>query len=91
MADWREIMEQADQAKCQMIVDQARGEQMFSDLILRVGNDGMIYFKRAEAYEALEKFDLAQADFRKALAYFPIDRWKKAAREGINRVDQEII
>ena len=46
MADWREIMNEADQAKRQMIVDQAKGEQMFSDLILRVGNDGMVYYKR---------------------------------------------
>ena len=53
MADWREIMNEADQAKRQMIVNQAKGEQMFSDLILRVGNDGMVYYKRAEAYEAL--------------------------------------
>ena len=86
MADWREIMNEADQAKRQMIVNQAKGEQMFSDLILRVGNDGMVYYKRAEAYEALGELEKARADFGKALAYFPMDRWKKAAREGINRL-----
>jgi tetratricopeptide (TPR) repeat protein len=86
MADWREIMEQADQAKCQMIVDQARGEQMFSDLILRVGNDGMVYFKRAEAYEALQMNNKALEDYKKALALFPQDKWKRNAGDGIRRV-----
>jgi len=86
MADWREIMNKAEQAKRLMVVEQEKGEQMFNELIHRVGNDGMVYYKRAEAYEALQKNDKALEDYKKALALFPQDKWKRNAGDGIKRV-----
>lgn len=90
MHDWRKIMIEADHAKRQMMVEEAEGEALFKNLLERANMDGMIFYKRAEAYEALGKLDKAVEDFRKAMALFPMDRWKKAAREGLWRVENEI-
>lgn len=83
-------MEEADRAKRLMLVDREKGEAMFTDLVQRANSDGMVYFKRAEAYEALGQFDLALEDFRKAFAFFPMLRWKRIAKEGLYRVEQKI-
>lgn len=91
MNNWREIMDEAEQAKRQMLIDQEKGEAMFADLIRRANTDGMVYFKRAEAYESLDLFELAVEDFRRALAYFPMLRWKRIAKEGLYRVQSQLI
>lgn len=88
--DWLEIMEEAEQAKRQMLVDREKGEAMFAALIQRFDRDGMVYFKRAEAYEGLGELALAREDFRCALAFFPMLRWKRIAKEGLFRVEQKI-
>jgi tetratricopeptide (TPR) repeat protein len=88
--DWREVMDEAEQAKKQMLVDREKGEAMFSVLIQRVNSDGMVYFKRAEAYEALGELALALEDFRRAYAFFPMLRWKRIAKEGLFRVGNRL-
>jgi tetratricopeptide (TPR) repeat protein len=90
MNNWREIMDEAEQAKRQMLVDRKRGEAMFADLIQRVNSDGMVFFKRAEAYEVLSELELALEDFRSALAFFPMLRWKRIAKEGLYRVEHQL-
>jgi tetratricopeptide (TPR) repeat protein len=89
--NWREIMDQAEQAKRQMLIDREKGEAMFADLILQVNSDGMVYFKRAEAYEALGQLDLALEDYRRAMSLFPMQRWKRIAKEGLYRVENQIM
>jgi tetratricopeptide (TPR) repeat protein len=88
--DWREVMDEAEQAKKQMLVDREKGEAMFSVLIQRVNSDGMVYFKRAEAYEALGELELALEDYRRAYAFFPMLRWKRIAKEGLFRVGNRL-
>ena len=90
MHDWRGIMNEADLAKRRMVIDQAEGEALFEKLINRIEPDGMVYYKRAEAYEARDQFERAIADFRKALALFPMKRWKRQAKEGIYRVEKAL-
>jgi tetratricopeptide (TPR) repeat protein len=86
MNSWRAVMEEADRAKLTMVSDRAAGERAFSELLARTPNDGMIYFKRGEAYEALGERTLAAADFRRAMALFPMPEWKARAREALERV-----
>ncbi len=90
MNNLREIMEESDLAKRHMIVDESKGREIFEKLINREGPDGMIYFKRAEAFEALGQYQNALDDFRKARALFFMEKWKKAAGEGISRVQKDI-
>ena len=91
MNNWREIMDEAEQAKRQMLVDREKGEVLFDSLIQRVNSDGMVYFKRAEAYEALGELELALEDYRRAYAFFPMLRWKRIAKEGLYRVQNQIM
>lgn len=86
MNSWRELMRAADKAKLAMISDLDAGKQEFSALLAQNPNDGMIYFKRGEAYEALGKRDPAKAAFQRAMALFPMAKWKAQAKEAIDRV-----
>jgi len=58
----------------------------FAALLAQNPSDGMVYFKRGEAYEALGELALAQNDFQRALAMFPMAEWKARAKEAIDRV-----
>jgi hypothetical protein len=58
MGQWRDLMVQADAAKRTMLNDRTAGEQEFENLLAAHARDGMIYFKRGEAYEALGERDL---------------------------------
>jgi len=88
MNTWRAIMEAANSAKFTMISDRTAGEKQFEDLLQMNPRDGMIYFKRGEAYEAIGDTKLAAADFRKAMALFPKTEWKARAKEALNRVQE---
>jgi Flp pilus assembly protein TadD len=79
-------MERADKAKLALISDRSAGEREFSALFAQSPNDGMIYFKRGEAYEALGERTLAKTDFQRAMAMFPMSNWKARAQEAIDRV-----
>ncbi len=89
-SDWENIMRRAEQARRIMIVDRERGEDEFAQLLSVDPTDGMIYFKRAEAYEALKVYDLAAKDYALAESLFPMASWKAQARVGLRRVRQEI-
>ena len=82
MSDWRFIMSLADDAKKLMIQDVEAGEKEFEALFVRFGNDGMIFFQRGQAYESLEKYELAAQDYEKAHQLFPMKNGKKLLRKG---------
>jgi len=86
MGVWRELMQAADKAKVRMIGDRANGEKEFGGLLATHPDDGMLYFKRGEAYEALGENKLAAGDFRRAMALFPKADWKARAKEAIDRL-----
>lgn len=87
MADWQKITQLAENAKKEMILDFQEGQIFFEQLLNQYEADGMIFFKRAEAWEALGEFENALADFRKAKALFPMAPWKAKAEEGIERTE----
>jgi len=89
MADWRQVMNLAEDAKKQMLLHQKKGEKKFDKLLKQFGADGMIFFKRAEAYEAMNENMKANADYRKAMALFPMEKWKSIAREGVHRTAEK--
>ncbi len=86
MSTWRNIMEAADAAKLEMLSNRADGEKKFEELLKQNPRDGMIYFKRGEAYEAVGEKALAAADFQRAMAMFPKPEWKARAKEAAERV-----
>jgi hypothetical protein len=86
MSNWRAIMEAADAAKIDMISDRSAGERKFELLLQQNPRDGMIYFKRGEAYEAIGENALAATDFQRAMAMFPRADWKGRAKEALERV-----
>lgn len=90
MSDWRLIMSLADDARKLMIQDIEAGEKKFENLFYRFGNDGMIFFQRGQAYESLEKYELAAQDYEKAHQLFPMKKWKETASEGTERVKRKI-
>lgn len=81
------VARQAETAKATMLADRRQGQALFEQLLKDHPTDGMVYFKRAETYEALGDSRLAAADYRRALALFPNERWKEKARAGLRRVD----
>ena len=89
MADWNLIMKMAEETKKKMILNMESGEASFNELLNKFGADGMIFFKRAESYEALGKKEKAHEDFQKARTLFPMPKWKSIAREGMQRTSQD--
>ncbi len=79
-------MEAADAAKIDVIANRISGEKAFELLLKQNPRDGMIYFKRGEAYEAIGENTLALADFQRAMAMFPKPEWKARAKEAAERV-----
>jgi len=71
-----------------MVWDRAAGEREFEGLLEQHPRDGMVYFKRGEAYEAIGEMDLAAADFQHAVAMFPKPEWKGRAKEALNRISR---
>jgi len=86
MSNWREIMEAAEGARLTIISDRDEGERHFGDLLRRYPRDGMVYFKRGEAYEAIEEYELAADDYQRAIVLFPQAIWKERARQALDRV-----
>lgn len=85
MSSWKAVMEAANRAKLAMVSDRAAGDRAFAALLAQNPNDGMIYFKRGEGYEALGEKSLAAADFTHAMALFPMPEWKARAKEALER------
>ena len=85
MSDWRAITVKAEQAKRLLTADRHRGEQQFELLFNQYPGDGMLYLKRAEAFESVGKLEAAAEDYRKAQALLPMAAWKAKAGEGLER------
>ena len=86
MSDFRLIMAKADSAKIAMVSNRIEGEKLFDDLLKQNPTDGMIFYKRGEAYEALGENTLAAKDYQLANAFFPMPEWKGRASAAYNRM-----
>jgi tetratricopeptide (TPR) repeat protein len=89
MSIWREVMQTADSAKATMAFERVAGEQIFQRLLAQHPRDGMIYFKRGEAYEALGEYEHAVQDFQRAETLFPHPEWKQRAWDARIRVERQ--
>lgn len=84
-SDWRLVMRQAEMAKATLRKDRSQGERLFADLIRANPNDGMVYLKRAEAYEQVGAMSTAHEDFLRAEQLLPFPGRKAEARAGAQR------
>lgn len=89
MSDWKDVMQAAESAKEVMSSNRVAGEMQFELLLTRHPHDGMTYFKRGEAYEALGESTLAGRDFGRAMELLPKPEWKQRAREAWKRVTRQ--
>src|SRR5437763_12557736 len=90
MSSYSEIAKAAKDAKNVMLADRSKGEQIFSVLLRKYPQDGMLLFKRGEAYEHLEEYTLAATDFSQAAQFFPMQEWKIRANQALTRVANHI-
>ncbi|MGH7923824.1 MAG: tetratricopeptide repeat protein [Candidatus Binatus sp.] len=66
-----------------------RGMHEFDCLVSDHPKDGMIYFKRAEAHEALNDLRAAAADYREAQSLFPKPIWRDLAESRAERLGKD--
>lgn len=84
-SNWSSVIREAEAAKAAFVVDRRRGEALFAALIKVHSSDGMVWLKRAQAYEEAGDADAASADFARAEALLPFESYKAEARAGLVR------
>jgi hypothetical protein len=82
---WSSVIQAAEAAKVALWADRARGEKLFAELMAAHPNDGMVYLKRAEAYERSGDAAAAAVDFARAEVLLPFPGRKAKARSGLRR------
>lgn len=88
MSNWREIMTSAQETKEQLIKERALGEKAFDELLKRFPCEGMVYFKRGEAWDFTDQPELALCDYKRAVRLFRMENWRKRAKAAIERVER---
>jgi hypothetical protein len=82
---WPSAMRGAAAAKSALLADRRQGEAEFAELLAGYPNDGWVYLKRAEAYEALGLLREASDDYTMAERFLPFPGRKAEARTGLAR------
>ena len=90
MPGWRDISLLARNAKTTLIADRQSGEREFDELLKRFPRDGMIHFQWAEAYAAIQEYELAVTHYQKAETYFPKQEYKQQAMTGARRCGKRL-
>jgi tetratricopeptide (TPR) repeat protein len=91
MSNRLRIMAEAEEARLVLEgYDRRDGERRFADLLREHPDDGMISFKRGEAYETIGQPEKAIADYQRAESVFPMREWKQLASQGIDRCKTDI-
>ena len=75
-----QLLLEADGARDVLVVDRARGEQLFDMLSARYGDHAMLHYKRGEAYRAIGHRKLAHVEFTIAADRFPGGVWRDRAQ-----------
>jgi len=84
--NWEQIWKLAKDAGQMLIKDRGRGEKEFGRLLVLFPGDGMVFFERAKAFEAIGELVLAKADYEAAERLFPLERWKQKDRDAVKRI-----
>ena len=87
---WREISAESEKARHVMIRDPKAGKEKFAELVQKHGEDGMILFNRAKAYEELGDVQMAYADYMQAEELFPMEERRNAAREAAAKLELKL-
>lgn len=91
-SNWPLVLQQAEKAR-ELVADKKsrrEGLQLFDQLVTEYPNDGMVYFKRAEAHEALDEIELASSDYKRAQSMFSKKLWQGLARSRVDLLDKLI-
>ncbi len=78
--DWSKIYRQAEEARLRVIKGTISVEEAFQPLFKKYDQDGMLWFKRAQAFEYKGSYAQSLGDFRRAAELFPMREWKDAAK-----------
>lgn len=89
MSSWRDIMANGEAAKRLLLRNRAEGEAWFEELFQEHPQDGMLFFKRGEAYGKLGELDRAFADLYQAEQLLPLPQWKVRAQSARMRLEQK--
>lgn len=89
MSIWREIWKESLKANRIMAEDEEKGLHEFHDLIKKFGEDGMIHYAKAAAWEYRNNIPAALQEYKKAQELFPVAHWKDVARKSIMRLETE--
>src|ERR1700730_14261635 len=88
MTNWREIMKLASEAGDLLVRDREHGEKVFESLLKQYPSDGMVYFKRGQAWDATEQYALALSDYRRAARLFRMSEWQITAGNAVGRLEE---
>ena len=86
MSEWRDIWKESVIANRIMSINLEEGIEEFTYLFRDYGNDGMLYYAMAEAYEYHKDLNNAIINYKKAKELFPVEHWKNVAESTIQRV-----
>jgi hypothetical protein len=88
--DWYFAQREAEEARLHALRSQENVDVIFQPLVNKYPEDGMVCFKRGEAYERRKKLDLALRDYVDAQEIFTMRQWKQKARQAADRVRKSL-
>jgi tetratricopeptide (TPR) repeat protein len=91
-SSWALVLQEAEKARGLVADKKTRNEglRLFDQLASEHPDDGMVYFKRAEAREALRETESASADYKKAQGLFSKELWQNLTRGRAEHLDEQI-
>ena len=90
MSTWRDIWRESVRANRIMALDEVAGQEEFAYLFKENGDDGMLHFAVAEAWEYRGNYQGAVEEYSKAVKLFPAPHWKEVARKNIDRIQKQM-
>lgn len=88
MSIWREIWKKSLSANRIMGKDEEKGLNEFHNLTEEFGEDGMIHYAKAAAWEYRNNIPMALEEYKKAQELFPVAHWKDVAKKSIMRLER---
>lgn len=85
--NWHRIWLEAIGVNSLLIRNGNEGERRFAELIQKHGEDGMIFYEWALAYETIGEKSLALEKFKIAKEKLPLEHWKEKAQYGIEKIN----
>lgn len=87
MANWHKIWKDAISGNSRLQRNRVDGEMHFEQLLKKYGDDGMIFWEWALAYDTIGEKSLALEKFKMAKEKLPLEHWKERAQFGIDRIE----